>query len=101
MIERDPFAVLGPHIERDAAGRAAAVVVRSRQPAAIRVAVRLLPSGELRPMRKVDSDGLYEWRMERDSSTGSGLLRVTSSGEAASTSAHASADRSGERTAAP
>ena len=63
MIERDPFSVLGPHVERDGARRPAGVVIRTRQPAARSVVVRLLPSGETRPMVKIDPDGLYEVRL--------------------------------------
>jgi 1,4-alpha-glucan branching enzyme len=60
MIERDPFAVLGPHPSRDAKSGAASVVIRTMQPAAESVSVRLLAGGETRPMTKVDRDGLYE-----------------------------------------
>jgi 1,4-alpha-glucan branching enzyme len=59
MIERDPFAVLGPHVE----GRPPAVVIRTRQPAARAVAVELRPSGERRAMTRIDADGLYELRL--------------------------------------
>jgi 1,4-alpha-glucan branching enzyme len=59
MIERDPFAVLGPHIE----GRPAAVVIRTRQPAAVSVAVQLRPSRDLRSMTRIDPDGLFELRI--------------------------------------
>ncbi len=62
LIERDPFAVLGPHLED---GRSGAVVIRTRQPAAQSVAVRLVGSGELRPMTRIDADGVFEARVAR------------------------------------
>ncbi len=60
-LDRDPFAVLGPH--RDAGERT--VVIRARQPAARTIDVRLVATGQLRPMTKVEpgSDdlvGLFE-----------------------------------------
>jgi 1,4-alpha-glucan branching enzyme len=58
MFERDPFAVLGPH--RDETG---ALVVRTRQPAAQSVAVRLLATNQLLPMTRIDREGLYELRL--------------------------------------
>ncbi len=68
MIERDPFAVLGPHVVRDGAD-GAAVVVRTMQPAAQGVAIRLLASGEVRPLARVDRDGLFEIRLAADRQT--------------------------------
>ena len=57
MIERDPFAVLGPH--RDEGG---SVVIRTVQPAARAVAVRLVATGETLDMVRHDREGLYEVR---------------------------------------
>ncbi len=45
-MERDPFAVLGPHPDRSGRG----TIIRALNPAARGIDVRLLPSGELRPM---------------------------------------------------
>src|SRR5262249_55418193 len=55
----DPFALLGPHVYGDA------VVIRTLQPAAKSVDVRLA-TGELRAMQKVDPAGLYEVRLGSD-----------------------------------
>src|SRR5438034_8542949 len=55
---RDPFAVLGPHTDADG------VVVRAFQPSARSIDVVL--SGELVPMTRIDSSGLYEARMKSD-----------------------------------
>ena len=57
MIERDPFAVLGP--QRDEGG---SVVIRTVQPAARAVAVRLVATGETLDMVRHDREGLYEVR---------------------------------------
>ena len=54
---RDPFAVLGIH--KSDAG----IVVRSFQPAARSVDVRLLPGGELVAMERIDPSGLFEARL--------------------------------------
>jgi len=51
----DPFSLLGPHLTPE--GR---VVIRALRPDASRVDVRLLPSGELTPMTRLSSDGLFE-----------------------------------------
>ena len=59
LIDRDPFAVLGPHPEDGRPG----VVIRTRQPAARAVAVRLVASGDLRPMARIDAEGLFEVRL--------------------------------------
>jgi 1,4-alpha-glucan branching enzyme len=61
---RDPFAVLGPH--RQTAG----IVVRTVQPAADAVQVRLVASGALQPMQRRHPDGLYETVIE-DTADGS------------------------------
>jgi 1,4-alpha-glucan branching enzyme len=75
---RDPFAVLGPH--RDEDGR---VVIRAFQPAARRVEVRLVATGETISMEKRDPAGVYEIRIA--SREGDGFpdyhLRITYPGE--------------------
>jgi 1,4-alpha-glucan branching enzyme len=75
---RDPFAVLGPH--RDEDGR---VVIRAFQPAARRVEVRLVATGETISMEKRDPAGVYEIRMA--SREGDGFpdyhLRITYPGD--------------------
>ena len=59
-LQRDPFAVLGPHIQDGE------VTIRTMQPAARAGDVRLLPGGEARPMTLVDREGLYEVRLAGD-----------------------------------
>jgi 1,4-alpha-glucan branching enzyme len=54
-LERDPFAILGPHRSND--GRH--VIVRARQPAAAAVDVRLVETGEIRSMTR-QAAGLFE-----------------------------------------
>jgi 1,4-alpha-glucan branching enzyme len=54
----DPFALLGPHRLGDA------TVIRTLQPAARSVDVRLMATGDLRPMQKIDPAGLYEVRLQ-------------------------------------
>src|SRR5262245_60932742 len=51
---RDPFSLLGPH---PASG---GCVIRTLQPAAASVEVRLVASGELRPMERRLDPGLFE-----------------------------------------
>ena len=58
----DPFGVLGPHRDEAAGG----IVVRTRQPAARTVDVRLTTTGELHPMRRRDRNGLFELRLPVD-----------------------------------
>jgi 1,4-alpha-glucan branching enzyme len=58
---RDPFAVLGPHA--DARG---GVVIRAFQPAARSIELRLMATGELLPMAKIDPAGAYEVRLKPD-----------------------------------
>src|SRR5690348_3303365 len=72
---RDPFAVLGPHREgRD-------VVVRTLQPAARAVDVRLRATGELRAMTRCDPTGLYELRLtDAPDETPDYRLRMTFAG---------------------
>jgi 1,4-alpha-glucan branching enzyme len=52
---RDPFAVLGPHRRGEAD-----LVIRALQPAAQAIEIRLVASGALYPMRRVDENGLFE-----------------------------------------
>jgi 1,4-alpha-glucan branching enzyme len=56
---RDPFALLGPHVD----DRGAAVV-RAFYPAAERVEIRLMATGALVPMSKRHTEGLYEARLD-------------------------------------
>ena len=56
---RDPFSLLGPHVDERGAS-----VVRAFHPAAERVELRLLPGGGLAPMAKRDPAGLYEARVD-------------------------------------
>jgi len=55
-VNRDPFAVLGPHL--DGGGRG--VLIRAFQPAARAIEVRLRPGGELLPMTKRLPAGIFE-----------------------------------------
>src|SRR5438105_2362262 len=59
---RDPFGVLGPHRADDGGG----FVVRTIQPAAEAVDVRVLATGELYPMRRQAADGVFEVALEGD-----------------------------------
>jgi 1,4-alpha-glucan branching enzyme len=62
-VERDPFAVLGPH--RTDEGKT--VVIRARHPAAESMAVRLIADDKPRPMRRLRGDGtLFEARLTAD-----------------------------------
>ena len=56
-VERDPFAVLGPHRADD--GKS--VVIRARHPSARAIALRLVATNEIAPMHPVkgDADGLF------------------------------------------
>jgi 1,4-alpha-glucan branching enzyme len=57
-LERDPFALLGPH---PVAGSRSGVVIRARRPDVRTVDVRIVATGELHPMSRVDADtGLHE-----------------------------------------
>ena len=64
---RDPFAVLGPH----QAG-ARAIVVRAFQPAAHAVELRIVATGELVAMEKVDAAGVFEVRLKAEITEASG-----------------------------
>src|SRR5262245_60774681 len=55
---RDPFSLLGPHVEGGTA------VVRAFYPAAERVALRLVASGAIRPMDRRNRAGLFEARVD-------------------------------------
>src|SRR5213593_54657 len=63
---RDPFAVLGPHIDKDGHG----IVVRAFQPAARQIAVRLRATGKLVPMAKQDPAGVFEVRLPLQAAAG-------------------------------
>src|SRR5262245_56279749 len=54
---RDPFAVLGPHREHGD------TVIRAFHPYARSIEIRLLPSGELRPMERRGPAGVFEFRL--------------------------------------
>ena len=64
MLDRDPFAVLGPH-----AKGADTIVIRTMQPAAAAVVVRLLKVDRTTPMVRVNREGLWEARVPVDSGT--------------------------------
>jgi 1,4-alpha-glucan branching enzyme len=56
-VERDAFAVLGPHRADDGAS----VVIRARRPDAASIAVRLVAAGRRLPMHRLEGDGtLFE-----------------------------------------
>jgi 1,4-alpha-glucan branching enzyme len=57
LVDRDPFGVLGPHIEDGS------VVIRASHPAARTIDVRLVAAGEVRRMRRID-EGLFELRLD-------------------------------------
>ena len=59
MLERDPFAVLGPHADGPGA-----YVVRTMQPSAKSVAVHLRPTDRIVAMARVNRDGLWEARVD-------------------------------------
>src|SRR5439155_6514589 len=56
---RDPFSLLGPHVDEDGSP-----VVRTFQPAARSVELRLVATGALLRMAKRHSAGLYEVRLK-------------------------------------
>jgi 1,4-alpha-glucan branching enzyme len=51
----DPFSLLGPH-----ATTGGSVVIRAIRPDAVRIDVTLVASGDIVPMRRLSSDGLFE-----------------------------------------
>ena len=57
--QRDPFAVLGPH----GGDGQDAIVVRAFQPAAKSIELRLVSTGALLGMEKVDPAGVFEVRL--------------------------------------
>jgi 1,4-alpha-glucan branching enzyme len=69
-VSRDPFAVLGPHPD----GRGSGCVVRAFQPAAHAIDIRLVRTGELRPMTRRHPAGLFEARLDE---TADYRLRMT------------------------
>src|SRR5262245_58494531 len=84
IAELDPFAVLGPHVETDVRG--SGVAIRTMQPAAQTVHVRLLPDDELHAMARVDAAGLFELRLKADRPHEAGAipdyrLRITFPGD--------------------
>ncbi len=58
----DPFGTLGPHRDEATGG----IVLRARQPAARTIDVRLTTTGDLRPMRRRDRNGLFELALPGD-----------------------------------
>src|ERR1700736_4815859 len=52
---RDPFAVLGPHVDETGA-----TVIRALHPAAQSVELRLVATGALQPMIRRKKDGVFE-----------------------------------------
>jgi 1,4-alpha-glucan branching enzyme len=55
-LNRDPFAVLGPHPDERGRG----ILVRAFQPAARSIDVRIVETGELRPMARRAPAGIFE-----------------------------------------
>ena len=55
-LNRDPFAVLGPHPDERGRG----ILVRAFQPAARSIEVRIVETGELRPMARRSPAGIFE-----------------------------------------
>src|SRR5256885_16402847 len=60
-LNRDPFAVLGPHPD----ARSRGILVRAFQPAARSVDLRIVATGELLPMTKRSPAGIFEAVIER------------------------------------
>ena len=58
----DPFGTLGPHLDQVTGG----IVLRALQPAARTIDVRLMATGDLRPMRRRDRNGLFELALPGD-----------------------------------
>jgi 1,4-alpha-glucan branching enzyme len=59
-LSRDPFGVLGPHPDAGAPG----FVVRAFHPAAQSIQIRLVGTGELRPMARRHPAGLFEVHLD-------------------------------------
>ena len=57
----DPFAVLGPHAEESGA-----TIVRAFQPAATSIEVRIVATGALVAMEKIDPAGVFQVRLKPD-----------------------------------
>jgi hypothetical protein len=80
-LNRDPFAVLGPHPDERGRG----TLVRAFQPAARSVDIRIVETGELRPMTRRSPGGIFE--VVIDTTPEGGLrdlnyrLRITFPGE--------------------
>jgi 1,4-alpha-glucan branching enzyme len=74
---RDPFGVLGPHAAEHGRG----VVIRAFQPAARAMQVRLVETGELRPMEKRDPAGVWELTVEHAEHAPDYRLRITYPGD--------------------
>src|SRR3954447_25749042 len=76
---RDPFALLGPHVEDGA------VVVRAFQSSARAMELRLVATGARLPMMLRDPAGLFEIRLSADAHAGVEMpdyrLRVTYPGQ--------------------
>jgi 1,4-alpha-glucan branching enzyme len=78
---RDPFALLGPHPDRDGRG-VVSVVIRAFQPAARRIELRLMSTGEILPMTRRDPGGIYEVSVDSaDGSFPDYRLRITYPGD--------------------
>src|SRR5262245_34095948 len=63
VLERDPFAVLGPHVD-DVGNGDGRTVVRAFQPAAESIELRDMATGALRPMSRADADGTWEGQLD-------------------------------------
>ena len=58
---RDPFAVLGPHVDESGS-----TIVRAFHPAAKTIELRLVATNALVPMDRIDPAGVYEVRLKPD-----------------------------------
>src|SRR5712691_4091492 len=70
-FNRDPFAVLGPHVEDDDR------VIRAFNPAARAMGLRLVDSGELREMKQRGPAGVFEARFTKGDGVPDYRLRIT------------------------
>src|SRR5690349_9200843 len=77
--QRDPFAVLGPHVTED--GRA--VVVRALHPAARSIDLRRVATGEFAPMQRRGDEGIFEVVLPGESIPDYRLRITYKSGQAA------------------